>query len=110
MVEVTLNTVPLYKTRAQNYVVSEDILTNGKVEDMAKNTDQISLYWFPELKEVVVANWTIVDKATAGTDYTNDHVPSTYSNFALVSSIAKEISFTLTESKCATANTLGMKC
>lgn len=92
---------------AHNYVVSDEILTNGTAVDMAKNTDQISLYWFPEFTEVVVANWTIVDKSTPGTDHTNDHVPSTYRNFALVSSLAKEISFTLAESKCAAANTLG---
>lgn len=107
---MTVNTVELYKTLAHNYVVSDDILTNGDAVSMAKNTDQISLYWFPEFKEVVVANWTIVDKTTPGTDYTNDHVPSTYSNFARVSSVAKEIAFTLTESKCATASTLGMEC
>lgn len=105
--EVTFNTVELYKTLAHNYVVSDEILTNGSAVDMAKNTDQISLYWFPEFKEVVVANWTIVDKETPGTDYTSDHVPSIYRNFARVSSLAKEISFTLTDSKCATANTLG---
>ncbi|XP_037034206.1 L-gulonolactone oxidase 5-like [Bradysia coprophila] len=107
VVEVTLNTVELYKTLAHNYVVPDDILTNGNAEHMAKNTDQISLYWFPAFKEVVVANWTIVDKSTKGTDYTNDHVPSTYNNFALITSVAKEIAFTLTESKCSTANTLG---
>ncbi|KAG4068841.1 hypothetical protein HA402_004989 [Bradysia odoriphaga] len=107
VIEVTLNTVELYKTLAYNYVVSDDILTNGNAVHMAKNTDQISLYWFPEFKEVVVANWTIVDKTTPGTDYTNDHVPSTYNNFALVTSVAKEIAFTLTESKCSTASTLG---
>lgn len=107
MVEVTLYTVELYKTRAHNYVLSDDILTNGKAIQMAKNTDQISLYWFPEFKEVVVGNWTIVDKSTKGTDYTYDHVPSMYDNFALVTSVAKEIAFTLTESRCAVANTLG---
>ncbi|XP_037034050.1 L-gulonolactone oxidase-like [Bradysia coprophila] len=107
VVEVTLNTVALYKTLAHNYVVTDEILTNGNAVHMAKNTDQISLYWFPEFKEVVVANWTIVDKSTKGTDYTNDHVPSMYNNFALVASVAKEIAFTLTESKCSIASTLG---
>lgn len=105
--EVTLNTVELYKTIAYNYAVPDNILTNGVAVDMAKNTYQISLYWFPEFEEVIVANWTIVDKNTPGTDYTNDHVPSMYSNFALVSSLAKEIAFSLTESKCAVANTAG---
>lgn len=107
VVEVTLKTVELYKTRAHNYAVSDDILTNGQAVDIAKATDQVSLYWFPEFKEVVVANWTIVKADTPGTDYTNDHTPSSYSNFALVTSLAKEIAFGLTESTCASANTLG---
>lgn len=102
-----MNTVEVYKTRAHNYAVPDDILTNGQAEAMAKATDQISLYWFPEFKEVVVANWTIVKAETPGTDYTNDHTPSSYDNFALVSSLTKEIAFSLTESTCAVANTLG---
>lgn len=105
--EVTLNTVQLYKTLAHNYVVPDDILTNGVAADMARNADQVSLYWFPEFKEVVVANWTVVDKKTPGTDKTNYFAPSVYSNFALVISLAKEIAFSLTESKCTVANTLG---
>ncbi|KAJ6638939.1 L-gulono-1,4-lactone dehydrogenase, partial [Pseudolycoriella hygida] len=107
IVEVTLNTVPLYKTYAFNKIVSDDILTNGEVVQMAQNADQMSLYWFPEFKEVVIANWTVVDANTSGTDYTNDHVPSTYDNFALVASLTKEIAFSLTDSKCSAANTLG---
>lgn len=102
-----MNTVELYKTHAHNYAVSDDILIDGRAVDMAKNTDQISMYWFPEFKEVVVANWTIVKVETPGTDYTNDHTPSVYNNFAIVSALAKEIAFGLTESKCAVANTLG---
>lgn len=89
--------------------MSDEILTNGTAVNMAKNTDQICFYWFPGFKEVVVANWTIVDKRTPGTDYTNDHTPSMYSNFALISSLVKEIAFGLTESSCATANVLGTK-
>lgn len=109
MVEVTLDTVELYKTIAYNQVVSDEILTNGTVVEMAQKADQMSLYWFPDFKEVVVAEWTIVGVNSVGTDYTNDHVPSTYSNFAAISSLAKEIAFSLTESKCAVANTLGTK-
>lgn len=45
---------------------------------MAKNADQMSLYWFPEFNEVIVADWTIVDAHTPGNAYTYDHVPSTY--------------------------------
>ncbi|XP_037034051.1 L-gulonolactone oxidase-like [Bradysia coprophila] len=107
VVEVTMNTVKLYKTLAHNYVVSDEILTNGNAVDIAKNTDQVALYWFPAFNEVVVSNWTIVDKATPGTDYTNDHTPSVYSNFALISALAKEIAFGLTESSCPAATTLG---
>ncbi|KAJ6646763.1 L-gulono-1,4-lactone dehydrogenase [Pseudolycoriella hygida] len=107
LVEVTLNTVALYKTRAHNYAVSDDILTDGRAVDMVKNTDQISLYWFPAFNEVVVANWTIVSVDTPGTDYTSDHTPSLYSNFAMIIALAKEIALGLTESTCAAANTLG---
>ncbi|XP_037049943.1 L-gulono-1,4-lactone dehydrogenase-like [Bradysia coprophila] len=107
VVEVTLNTVELYKTLAHNYVVPDDILTNGVAADMARNADQVSLYWFPEFNEVVVANWTVIDKETPGTDKTNYFAPSAYSNLALVASLAKEIAFSLMESNCAVANTLG---
>lgn len=85
----------------------DEILTNGNAVNMAKITDQISLYWFPEFKEVVVANWTIVDQKCPGTAYTNDHTPSVYNNFALITSLVKEIAFSLTESTCAAANVLG---
>lgn len=107
MVEVTLNTVELYKTLAYNYIERDDILTNGRAVNIAKSTDQVSLYWFPAFKEVVVANWTIVNVNTPGTDYTNDHTQSLYNNFAIVGSLIKEIAFGLTESTCAAANTLG---
>ncbi|KAJ6648570.1 L-gulonolactone oxidase 5, partial [Pseudolycoriella hygida] len=107
IVEVTLNTVELYKTRAYNKIVSDDIITNGEAVELARNTDILSLYWFPQFKEVVVSSWIIVDVNTPGTDYSNDHVPSTYSIFALFASVSKEIALTLTESQCAAANTLG---
>lgn len=106
--DVTLNTAELYKVLAHNRVVSDDILTSGEVIQMAQNTDQLSLYWFPTFNEVVIANWTIVDANTPGTDTTNDHVPSTYDNFSLIATLIKEIAFSLTESTCAAANTVGM--
>lgn len=105
--EVTLNTVKNYKTRAVTYVEPDDMLTNGVAVNLAKTADQVSLYWFPEFKEVVVANWTIVDESTPGTDKTNYFAPSIYNNFALAISLAKEIGYSLTDSKCAGANTLG---
>lgn len=106
--KVTLYTVPLYKTRAYNYLESDEILTNGVAINWAKTTDQIAFYWFPALKEVVVSNWTIVDVNTPGNAWTNDHVPSTYENFAKTAAIAKEATFSLTTSNCALANSLGI--
>lgn len=50
----------------------------------------------------------MVDKNTPGNDYTNDHTPYVYNNFALITSLVKEIAFGLTESTCAAANALGM--
>lgn len=82
LLKVTLYTVPVYKTLANNYVVSDDILTNGRAIEIAKKTDQVALYWFPEFNEVVVANWTIVDASTKGDAFTYDHVPSTYTSLA----------------------------
>lgn len=100
--------MPLYKTRAYNYLVSDAILTNGVAINWARTTDQIAFYWFPTFEEVVVANWTIVDVNTPGNAWTNDHVPSTYENFALIAAVAKEAAFSLTTSTCALANSLGM--
>lgn len=108
VVKVTLATVPLYKTLAHNYVQSDVALTNGDAMNWAKTTDQIALYWFPALNEIVVANWTIVDVQTVGNAFTNDHVPSTYENFAAIASVTKEFVFGLTTSTCALANSLGI--
>jgi len=99
----------LYKTLAHNYVVPDDVLTNGVAKHWARTTDQISLYWFPAFKEVVVANWTIVDESTPGNAWTNDHVPPTYQNFNILTGILKEILFDLTSSTCALANSLGIR-
>lgn len=121
-------TVPLYKTLAHNYVVPDDILTNGVGVNYAKTTDQIAFYWFPAFHEVVVSNWTIVDVNTPGNAWTNDHVklfkrsvlaiqssnviiiqvPSSYATFNKIATIGKEIIFGLTTSTCALANSLGM--
>lgn len=109
MIDITLYTVPLYKTLAHNYAVPDDVLTNGVAKHWAKTTDQISFYWFPAFREVVVANWTIVDAQTEGNAWTNDHVPPTYGNFNVLTSILKEIAFGLTSSTCALANSLGIR-
>lgn len=108
VVDVTVYTVPLYKTRAHNYVVPDESLTNGVGINWAKTTDQIAFYWFPAFHEMVVANWTIVDVNTPGNAWTNDHVPSSYASFNALATFAKEIIFGLTSSTCAVANSLGM--
>ncbi len=108
VVDVTLHTVPLYKTLAHNYVVSDEALTNGVGINWAKTTDQIAFYWFPAFHEMVVANWSIVDVNTPGNAKTNDHVPSSYAGFNALATVAKEIIFGLTSSTCAVANTLGV--
>lgn len=102
-----MTTVPLYKTRAYNHVVTDEVLTNGVAINWAKTTDQIAFYWFPTFNELVVSNWTIVDVNTPGNAWTNDHVPSTYENFALIAAVAKEAAFSLTSSSCELANSLG---
>lgn len=105
--DVTLYTVPLYKTLAHNYPVSDDVLTNGVAINWAQTTDQLSFYWFPAFKEVVVANWTIVDANMPGNAWTNDHVPSSYESLNVLATLAKEIIFGLTSNTCALANSLG---
>lgn len=107
LLKVTVYTVPLYKTLATNAITSEDILTNGKAIEMVRNADQISLYWFPELEEVVVADWTIVGADTSGNAFTYDHVPSITSGFAFAVAVTKEAAFSLTTSTCALASSVG---
>lgn len=109
VLSVTFHTVPIYKTLANNYITTEDILLNGQAIKMARETDQMSLYWVPEFKEVVVANWTIVDANTKGDAFTYDHVPSIYANTAAVVAKAAEAAFTLTSSTCPLANTIGRR-
>ncbi len=91
VLEATLRTVPLYKVRAQNYVASDELLTNGTIFEMARRTDQLSIYWFPTFLSVVVSNWTIVDPRTPGNAETNDHVPSTSRSFNFYASRILEI-------------------
>lgn len=107
VVSVTFYTVPLYKTLATNHITSEEILLNGEAIKMVRSTDQISLYWFPEFKEVVVANWTIVPASTKGDAFTYDHVPSIYRETAAALVTALEAAFSLTASACALASTIG---
>ncbi|XP_037029702.1 L-gulonolactone oxidase 5-like isoform X2 [Bradysia coprophila] len=107
VVDVTLKTVPLYKVLATNYIVSDEILTNGKALEWAKTTDQITFYWFPAFKEVVVANLTFVSVDETGNAYTNAISPPTYGYFNLGGTKAKEIAFDLSTSECALASGVG---
>lgn len=106
VVDVTLYTVPLYKILAHNYVVPDDILTNGVAVNWAKTSDQIMFYWFPSIREVVVANLSFVPVSTPGNAYTSI-VPPTYGYFNFVFNKAKEIAYGLTSSECTAASKLG---
>lgn len=105
--DVTLYTVPLYKTSAYNYVVSDDALTNGSALNWARTTDQISLYWFPAFNELVVSNWTIVDVNMTGNAFTYDHTTSTYANLNAITAIVREIAGGLMTTACALASSTG---
>lgn len=56
VVRITLLTQPLYKVIAHNYVTSEDVLTDGTAIQWARDADQMSIYWFPSAREVIIAN------------------------------------------------------
>jgi len=73
---VSFATEPLYKTRAYNYIAPDRVLRDGTLLKWLEEVDQMNIYWFPSLKEVVVGNWTIVDVSTPGEAFTYDHVPS----------------------------------
>lgn len=107
VVRITLTTHPLYKTLAHNYIVSDSVLINGTAQQWALEADQMSLYWFPSMNQVVVANWTIVDPNTTGNAYTFDHVPSTYDNFNILGSQVFEESAVLTQNRCSAVRQLG---
>lgn len=107
MVEITLSTVPLYKVMAHNYVVGDDVLTNGVAQNWAKNADQMILYWFPAFKQVVVANLTFVPADTPGNAISYGFVPPSYGYYNMITNKSKEISFELTTSGCPAASALG---
>jgi len=106
-VKVTLKTIPLYKMRAENYVLDDEILTNGTATYLARTVDQMTLYWFPVIEEVVVAQWTRVDVSTEGNAFTYDHVPATYEATAGAAAAFSDAAFNLTSSTCALANSVG---
>lgn len=57
----------------------------------------------------MVANLTFVSAEKEGTAWTNAIVPSSYDNFNLIATIAKEVAMGLTSSECAAASTLGIQ-
>jgi hypothetical protein len=107
VVDLTLDTHPLYKVRAQNYEVPDSILTDGSIPRLLQEVDQMALYWFPSVSTVVVANWTIVDVNTPGNAYTNDHVPSSTSLYNLLSVPTAEYAQSLTTSVCSSLAAVG---
>lgn len=107
VVKITLGTHPDYKTLAHNYVVPDSVLMDGTARKWALQTDQISLYWFPSLSQVVVANWTIVDVNTDGDAWAYDHVPSTYDELNIIMKEFLESSALLTQGSCPSVRQLG---
>lgn len=106
MLEVTLNTVPLYKVLAYNYISPENVLTNGVASNWAKTSDQIMLYWFPMFKEVVVANLTFVPANTPGNAASSVVGSTSDAGSALITAI-KETADNLATSECAASSALG---
>ncbi|XP_037045984.1 probable L-gulonolactone oxidase 4 [Bradysia coprophila] len=106
-VDITLRTVKLYKLQAHNYIEGDDILFNDKAIKWARNTDELTLFWFPSSEEVVVSNRTIVCDETPGNARSNDLLSSVYANFAKIFFKAKETAFKLTSNICAEANAGG---
>lgn len=107
MVNITLDTVPLYKVHAHSYVTSDDILTNGVATHWAEITDSMMYFWFPAFNEVVVGNLTFVSAAYPGTAKNKLAYP-TSDAYNLIATTAKNAAMTLTSSECAAASTLGI--
>jgi FAD/FMN-containing dehydrogenase len=70
VVSVILATTPLYKTTAYNQIFPDSTLSDGTLNQWVRDADQMTVYWFPNQGQVVVANWTIVDVSTPGNAYT----------------------------------------
>lgn len=104
VVDVTLNTVPLYKVKSQTFVASDDVLTNGEAINWAKTSDQLTLYWFPSIAEVVVSNMSVVPAETAGN--VKLFMSTTFESNVL-NTIYKESAFNLSASDCTAASSLG---
>ncbi len=94
---------------AHNYVVSDEVLTNGVALNWAKTADQITFYWFPAFKHVVVANLTFVSADTDGNAFTNAISPRAYGYFNFIAKKAKEIAYGLATTDCTLSSSLGNK-
>jgi hypothetical protein len=55
ILDVTLQTVPLFKMTVKNYVESESILLDGTALQWATEYDWYEMWWFPSTKTVVVS-------------------------------------------------------
>lgn len=99
-------TLPLYKVLAHNYVVSDEILTNGVALEYAKTTDQIMFYWFPTSNQVVVSNLTFVPANTTGEAWTNI-LPPTSDLYNIIATKSINTAYDLISTKCAPASALG---
>lgn len=107
VVNITLDTVPLYKVHAHSYVTNDEILTNGVAANWAEITDSVMYLWFPAFNEVVVGNLTFVSATTPGTAKNKMAFP-TSDAYNLVATNAKNVAMTLTSSECTAASTLGI--
>lgn len=105
--DVTLNTVPLYKVKAHNYIVSDEILTNGEAINWARSSDQIMFSWFPTFNEVVVLNYTFVPAKTPG-NARSQLIPISSTETSVFSTLYKESAFNLSTSACTKASALGI--
>lgn len=106
VVEVTLQTVPIYKVLGHNYVTSDVVLTNGQVVEWVKKTDQLLLSWFPAFNEVVVVNQTFVPATEKGKARSRLFSSSPEAN--AFAAQYKELAFNLSNSECANSSALGM--
>lgn len=106
IVDVTMNTVPLYKVKVDNYIVSDEILTNGTAINWARTFDQVNLAWYPNTEKILVFHQTFVPANTAGNAYAH-LIPSSTTEESVFSTLYKETAFNLSASNCQAASTLG---
>ncbi|KAJ6645515.1 L-gulonolactone oxidase [Pseudolycoriella hygida] len=106
IVDLTLETVPLYKVKSHVYVASDAVLQNGEAINWAKASDQLTLFWFPSINEVVVSNLSFVAPETVGN---HKLFMSTTFRSNVLDTIYKESAYNLSSNDCTAASTLGNK-